>query len=87
MARSMADDYQETFRARVEFVHTHWNDDYSAREADPDATRYVEFYGPYATAAAAKSVGSRKGNRYGCKALSVTVQRAEIEWKDVEAKP
>lgn len=83
MARRMADDYQETFRARVESRRKKWDDGACRWVSDPDAKTHVSYYGPYATAGTAKVSGRTAARSPAAEVLRVTVERAEITWTEV----
>lgn len=87
MARSMADDYQDTYRARIVWKPRKHNPDYAWGDDenprwidDPEASEVVTCYGPYSTKGVAKAqmhLGSR------AQVISAKVQKASITWEDV----
>lgn len=93
MARAMADDYQETYRARVETRRRKYDYERHMHVQDHDAPVVVSYYGPYSRPGTALAAGrTAGGNRWGqTEVLSVTVERAEITWaalpQEGEAKP
>jgi hypothetical protein len=91
----MADDYQDTYRARIEFQQRQWNPEYdwnrptsadNPRFLEPreDANSYVVCYGPYANKGTAKAMMTRESNIPRYKVISAKVQKASITWEDVD---
>lgn len=94
MARNMADDYQDTYRARIVWKRRtqntdwDWGDDRTERYVDdPEAPEWVTCYGPYATKGVAKAQFSQYRHNHAegsVEIISETVQKASITWEDVE---
>lgn len=84
MARRMADDYQETFRARVEWRRKKRDPKVIGRWVpDPDAPVHVSYYGPYDTAGTARGSGRAAVKDWVTDVVRVTVERAETTWVEV----
>lgn len=85
MARSMADDYQDTYRARIEYKHRHWDRELRRyTEPKEDAETFVKCYGPYAKKGTAKAQMTYESNGRAIKVISAKVQKASITWEDVD---
>ena len=97
MSRNMAEDYQETYRARIVWKRRAANPDWKYGDDtnkryidDPHAPEHVTYYGPYANQGMAKASFSHHRNIFGrwdrIQVISQTVQKALLTWDDVEEK-
>jgi hypothetical protein len=92
----MADDYRDTYRARIvwkyraENADWDWGDDRTSRYVDdPDAEEHVTCYGPYANKGTAKAMRQHFYRDYYAEdgriqVISSKVQKASITWEDVD---
>lgn len=96
MARNMADDYQDTYRARIVWKRRAdnpdwdcWDDRVSRYVDDPNAEELVTCYGPYANRGTAKGMIQHFHRDYynddgHIQVISAKVQKASITWEDVD---